>query len=321
MVKLTGNVREFAKQRMHVGALVIDGGTDIFGKHNNGQNWYVDSAASANGDGRSPGNAFDTLDEAFAAVTANRGDIIYVMPNHAETITGVGGIAHDVAGIAVVGLGVGNQRPRFLMDGATTVTYLITADDAYVQNLVFASGHSDVVTCINVSAAKYTSLVDLEFTDNTTNENWLTPIKVTSTTNNDSDGLKVENCRWTSIDAGGLEFIEVNADIKAMAVRDNFVVHEGTASALVLFATGKDMQYGDIEGNFLSHKMTANELLVNIDTSANSGIIAHNRVGHADVTSTHDLGINGLGCRLFDNLSVSTDALSGVVLPAIDVNS
>jgi len=67
--------------------------------------------------------------------------------------------------------------------------------------------------------------------------------------------------------------------------------------------------------------MTANELLLNNDQSDNTGIIAHNRVGHADVTGAHDLGIDGLGCRLFDNLSVSTDSLSGFVLPAIDADS
>ena len=58
-----------------------------------------------------------------------------------------------------------------------------------------------------------------------------------------------------------------------------------------------------------------------MDTNNNNGIIAHNRIGHADVTGAHDLGIEGLGCRLFDNLSVSTDDLSGFVLPALDVDS
>ena len=67
------------------------------------------------------------------------------------------------------------------------------------------------------------------------------------------------------------------------------------------------------------HKMTTLELFLDIDT-ASTGIVAHNRVRHADVTTTHDLGINGIGLGLFDNLSVSTDALSGVLLPAADVD-
>ena len=285
-----------------------------------GNVFWVNSNGGSNGNKGTRNRPFATLDYAIGRCTANNGDIILVMPNHAETITGAGGITADVAGITIIGLGTYNQRPRFLMDGAATVTFVVSAADVTVQNCVFASGHADVVACFAITG-KGCTLIDVEFADNTTDENWLTPIKATSTTNNNADGLKVLGCRWVSPDAGCLEFIEANADLADLVVRDNFVVHEGTASPLVLFATGKDMQRVDIRDNFLSHKMTANELLVNVDTSANSGIIAHNRVGHADVTTSHDLGIDSLGCRLFDNLSTSTDAASGFVLPAIDADS
>ena len=286
---------------------------------------FVNSAAAnaSNGnDGLSPDKPLATLDGAIshANLTANNGDLILVMPNHSETVTGAAGITADVAGVTIRGLGNYNQRPRFLMDGATTVDVLVSAADVTFENLVFASGHADVVRCFRITAAGC-SLINIEFDDNVVDENWLTPIKATSTTDNNADGLRVIGCRWTSADAAGLEFIEINADLKHLIVRDNVVVHEGTASALILCATGKDIQYCDVRNNFLAHKMTANALLVNNDTTANSGIIASNRVGHADVTTTHNLGITALGCRLFDNLSVSTDSLSGFVLPAIDVDS
>lgn len=286
-----------------------------------GSIYFVDSATGSDGNkGADKTRPFATLDYAVGQCTANKGDYIIVMPNHAETITGAAGIAFDVAGVSAVGLGSYNQRPRFLMDGGTTVTAVISAADVSLSNLVFASGHADVVACIGVTAVG-ASLDNIEFADNTTAENWLTPIKATGTTDNEADGLSVTNCKWYSVDAGGLEFIEGNADIEALVVRNNYVAHEGTASPLLLMATGKDVHYCDIRDNVLAHKMTANELLVNVDTSANFGIIGGNWVGHADVTTTHDLGIDALGCRLFDNLSVSTDALSGLLLPAADVNS
>jgi hypothetical protein len=285
-----------------------------------GNVFWVDSATGSNGNKGTRERPFATLDYAIGRCTADNGDIIMVMPNHAETITGAGGITADVAGISIIGLGHYNQRPRFLMDGGTTVDVAVSAADVSFHNLVFSSGHADVVRCFNITA-KGCWLNGLEFDENTTDEDWLTPIKATSTTDNNADGLMVTNCRWLQASASGLEFIEGNADIKGLVVRNNYVVHEGTASPLVLLATGKDAHYCDIQWNFLSHKMTANELLVNIDTSANFGIIAHNRVGHADTTTTHDLGIDGLGCRLFDNLSTSVDNLSGLLLPAADVNS
>lgn len=280
---------------------------------------YVDSAVNGS-DGSSPGTALGTLDAAFAKCTANRGDKIIVLPNHSETVTGVGGITADVAGVSVIGVGRGKQRPRILMDGAATVDVAVSAADVTFENIEFAAGHADIVRCFNITA-KGCGLYGIVFSDNAAAENWLTPIKATSTTDNNADGLEVVGCRWNSIDAAGLEFIEFNADLADLVVQSNYVVHEGTASPLVLGATGKDIPYHDIRWNFLSHKMTANELLINVDTAANPGIIAHNRVRHADVTSTHDLGIDGLGSALFDNLSTSTDSVSGFVLPAIDSNA
>ena len=61
------------------------------------------------------------------------------------------------------------------------------------------------------------------------------------------------------------------------------------------------------------------DLLIDNDTTVNTGIVAHNRCRHVDVTGAHSL-IDCDGVGLFDNLSVSTDILSGVIVPAADVN-
>jgi hypothetical protein len=284
-----------------------------------GKVFFVDSAIDAT-DGTSPDSAVGTLDEAFALTTANQGDTIYVMPNHAETITGAGGIAHDVAGVSVIGLGTGNQRPRFLMDAATTVTYLISAADAYVENLVFASGHADVVRCINVTGV-YAHIHRCEFVDNVADENFLSAIGA-SGGDNTADGLQVTECRFLTADAATLAFILAAGDVEFLQAHRNLVVSEGTGLAtLITAATGKDLKRCHVTWNFLSSKATSGNLFISNDTASpnNSGIIAHNRCGHADVTAGHVLGVVG-GCRMFDNLSVSTDALSGFVIPAIDVD-
>lgn len=302
------------------GQLLVNGRpTGPFPASLGGNTFYVDSAVDGT-DGRSPDTAFGTLDEAFAKCTANQGDVIVVMPNHAETITGAGGITHDVAGVSVIGLGTYNQRPRFLMDAGTAVTYLISAADAYVENLVFAAGHADIVTCFNVTAVG-AWINNCEFVENVVNENFLTEIKATGTTDNEADGLRVTNCRVLTVDAAAVEFIELNADIHGLVVRDNVVIKSGgTASPLILQATGKDLQACDIQWNFLQHAMTANDLFIDNDTTANTGFVAHNRCRHVDVTSSHSL-IDADGVGLFDNLSTSTNTASGFTHPAIDVNS
>lgn len=308
MAKITGNVKEFAKQRMWVGALKVDG-LDFVASRDQGDSVYVDSVNGAStNDGRSPNSPITTLDAAFALCTANQGDTIYVMPNHSETITGAGGIAHDVAGVSVIGLGIGNQRPRFLMDGAITVTYAVTADDAYIENLVFAAGHADVVACITTTK-KNTNIVNCEFVDNTTDENFLTEIKATSTTDNDSDGLKVVGCRVISPDTAKVEMIEINADLNDLVVTDNLMVCDAaTAAKLIFVATGKDLRGCEVARNTMSLGTTSGDLLIDNDTTVNTGAVYDNRVGHHIPFTSAIRLVDCDGVREWNNVGVNNDA-------------
>jgi len=289
-----------------------------------GNVFFVDSGATLGVDdtahGDSPERPFATLDFAIGRCTADNGDVIYVMPNHAETITGVGGITADVAGVSIKGLGNFNQRPRFLMDGAATVTFVVSAADVSVENLVFASGHADVVRCFNITASGFKASF-VELVENIVAENFLIPFDASSTTDNNADGMQITNCRSIGLDASATEFIAMTADCEGLVVRDNLVVQSGsTDGALVKQATTKSLTNCFIIWNYLQHAMTANDLLIDNDTATNTGIIAHNRCRHADVTTTQSL-IDCDGVGLFDNLSTSVDTASGFVLPAIDTDA
>ena len=78
-----------------------------------GSVFWVNSSGGSDGNKGTRERPFGTLDYAIGKCTANKGDIILVAPNHAETITGASGITFDVAGITVVGMGNYNQPPRF----------------------------------------------------------------------------------------------------------------------------------------------------------------------------------------------------------------
>ena len=285
-----------------------------------GNVFFVSSTASGSSDGNtgdSPTDALATLDAAIGKTTANQGDTIYVMPNHAETVTGASGITFDVAGVTVIGLGEYKQRPRFLMDGATTVTAVISAADVSLQNLEFAAGHADIVTCFGVTStgAWFDKIM---FTDNTAAENWLTCVKATGTTNNEADGLKVTNCEWSSIDTAGVEMLEVNADIAEMVFSANWICHDAAVGVQgILLATGKDIQRGRVVGNMLISGGTATvDMLILTDTTANSGIVAFNLIGHHDTAG--EVLVDADGMRQFENRGTATDTASGYVLPAID---
>lgn len=289
-------------------------------RHPLARDFFVSSVIGHAGTDGTMQNPLTTLDAAFAKCTANRGDRIIVLEGHSETVTGAAGIAHDVAGVSVIGLGTGSLRPAFLMDAGTTVTYAITAADAYIENLRFISGHSNVVACITTTKAG-TWINGCVFENNTTNEDFLTPIKATSTTDNDSDRMRVTNCRWITSDADDLEFIEINANLNGGVFSDNFVVNAGTASPLILCATGKILTGVLIENNKLQNKMTANELFFSNDGSTNTGLAINNYCAHRDTTTTHDLGLESSGIDIFNLWSTSSAALQGGVIPAADVNS
>jgi hypothetical protein len=302
------------------GQLLVNGRpTGPFPASLGGSTFYVNSAVDGT-DGRSPQTAFGTLDEAFAKCTANKGDVIVVMPNHAETVTGAGGITHDVAGVSVIGVGNYNQRPRFLMDAGTAVTYLISAADAYVSGLEFASGHSGVVTCFDVTAVGAT-IHDCKFRNNTTNENFLTCVTASGATLT-GNGLKVTGCDRYTTDTDDAAFITIVDDLQDLVVSGNYVVtSSATAAQMVSVAAGQLITNARISWNYLKNAMTAGELFFSNDGSTNTGIAHNNYCQHLDTTTTHDLGLESSGLALFDNYSSSSIALSGYILPAIDVNN
>lgn len=280
-----------------------------------GNVYWVNSATGSDGNKGTRERPFATLDYAIGRCTANNGDIIMVAPNHAETITGAGGITADVAGITIIGLGHGNQRPRFLMDGATTVTFAISAADVSVENCVFAAGHADIVTCFAITAA-FARLDRIEFVNNVADENFLTEIKVTSTTDNAGDGLIVTNCRAMTIDANAVEFLEINGDLDGMVFNGNFISKDAAQCQGIVCATGKDLTNCQVMWNLLITGETDSDLLIDNDTTANSGIVAHNRIGHHDTAG--EVLVDCDGVRQFDNLGTATDTASGFILPAID---
>lgn len=281
--------------------------------------WFVHNSSGSDGNEGTMDAPLKTLDYAIGKCEANSGHVIVLLSGHSETITGAGGITADVAGITIVGLGQGGQRPRFLMDAATTVTFVISAADVTVRNCVFAAGHADIVTCFDITG-KNAWIDQCEFVENVATENFLTEIKATSTTNNNADGLKVTNCRAITVDASALEFLEVNADLDGLVFTNNFISKDGATGGVgILCAAGKDLTSCEILYNRVLSGATSGAILVNSDTSANTGIVAYNVIGHHDTAAAAPIDLTG--ARIFENYAVGVDDASGLLLPAADDNT
>lgn len=95
---------------------------------------------------------FSTLDYAVSQCVADRGDIIFIKPGHAETIASATALALDIAGVAVVGLGQGSNRPTFNLT-ATTSTITISAANCSFWNCLVTGGVDAIVAVFTISAA------------------------------------------------------------------------------------------------------------------------------------------------------------------------
>jgi hypothetical protein len=100
--------------------------------------------AGSNGNDGTYLRPFSTIDYAVGRCTANRGDIIYVMPGHVEDISAAASVALDVAGISVIGLGRGSKQARFDFT-ATAGTVTVDADNVSIINMNFHANVSAVV--------------------------------------------------------------------------------------------------------------------------------------------------------------------------------
>ena len=126
-----------------------------------GSIFYVDSVTGSNttNDGLSSQFPLATVDAAINKCTANKGDVVIVMPKHAESFTAADGFDADVAGITIVGLGWGDFRPTFTF-ADTDATVAVGAASVRLSNLRFVGGISAVVVGVNVEAAGVACWID-----------------------------------------------------------------------------------------------------------------------------------------------------------------
>lgn len=137
---------------------------------NQGNTYYVDSGSGSDtNNGKSWAEALATLDAAINKCTANQGDTILVAEGHTETYTTTGVKAtFDIAGINIIGLGFGSNRPTFSF-GHTGTTMTISAANVTIQNLLFVTAVDQVVTFATISGTDCT-LINCETRDVTDKE-------------------------------------------------------------------------------------------------------------------------------------------------------
>jgi hypothetical protein len=111
-----------------------------------GNVYFVDSGSGvANDENRGlhpTKNPCATLEGAYDKCTASNGDFVVLMPGHAETITAT--IAMDTAGVSIIGIGNGDNRPTITVNaGVNGLT--VTAANQLMHNIKLVPGTSSTI--------------------------------------------------------------------------------------------------------------------------------------------------------------------------------
>lgn len=266
----------------------------------NGSALLTGQKAGSNGNKGTFDAPFATIDYAIGQCTADRGDIIFVKAGHSETITAAAGIDADVAGIAIIGLGSGRNRPTINFTTATAADIDIDAANITIKNFfIDVTGIDAVIGALDVNAADFT----------------------------------LEGCEVLMADSGGqaTEFIVTATAADRMAVLDNVIRSpnagannaisiEGTPDGIVIAG---NRIYGDfadacihnpagnvatnlvIAGNYLQNDQTGDHAIELV--SACTGTVSKNHLVTDAIATAVDQG----SCNAFDNLyydSSDTDA-------------
>lgn len=135
-----------------------------------GNYWFVSSVSGSNGNlGTDPGQAKATIAGAATAATASNGDVIIVLPGHAEAITAAAAVTISKAGLYIIGIGSGNARPTLTWGTSTAAQIIISGAQVTFDNFVFDfTGIDAVVAAISVTSADVTFINSTFYTNSGT---------------------------------------------------------------------------------------------------------------------------------------------------------
>lgn len=250
--------------------------------------FFVCNATNANGsDGNSgtdPEHPFSTIDYAVGRCTSNKGDLIVVMPGHAESVTAAAGIDLDVAGITVQGVGNGRLKPTITFTTADTADIDIDAANITLRNFRFVTDIASLVAPIDVNSAGFT-MEDCDFYGNNaaTETNLITVLTVAGV-----DDLVIRRCSFnylatvdsTAVTTTSTECIRL-VGVDRAVIEDNYISGDFTTSAINAITTAcKDIR---IQRNAI-HNIATENIAGVVDLVAGcDGVIAYNSgfIGYA----------------------------------------
>jgi len=272
------------------------------------------------GNGKDPRKPFATLDYALSKMTSNNDDALFVMPGHAETLTGAGAFTQDISGCKIIGLGIYDRRPTFTM--ATLGSGVLTASNYKLENMVFVAGVADMNPAFLITG-KGAHLKNLSFEESAANLNYIDAIHV-SAADNDADGLVIDGCNFDmNTDAAAVTAIDVLKDTRDIKILRNKIQGDFDASpyAAIYSASTEHHMNCEIAYNQIHNQHDGNACIcISFGSTTSTGFMHDNMASGKEASGSTPFVSGAGGIRLINNLYSGDDSTSGYVLPAIGAN-
>ncbi len=274
-----------------------------------GEIFFVHSGTGtdAAGYGQTPDKPLATLDYAVGLCTANKGDRIFLMPGHAETIAGATGCVLDIAGVEVIGMGRGALTPTFTLATATTATISVTAANCKIKNVRIVSDLADVAAGVTAAAtADGLVLEDCEFRDGGATKELVIGVSLAAA----CDDPKIRRCKFVMTAAGdnasAVKFVGACARPE---IEDCYFYGDWDAAA--------------IDGATAAGTVfkIARNMAVNLDAGAGLAVSLHNSTTGQVVDNrlfgnkTNTVPLAAAGCWVAENYTAAAVNESGIIKP------
>ena len=263
-----GNRTALFSRKQPGGVFTID---DL--KEHPGDIFFVDSGSGTDGAGygKDPDSPFDSIDYAVGQCTANQGDVIYVMPGHAETVT-AGSIDLDVQGISVIGLGIGDDRPTLTF---SAVDSDIDVDDCdiHFENFRIVQGINAVVAMFDVNSDDFT-LENVEFVEHGTYEA-VSFVDLDGGGANACDNFHMYDCKVVQRTAGADQVVDIAQVHDGIEIVGNYMDVDCVNGCIYSASAATDLL---IKDNVL-HNRQSGDHAVELSAAATGHIVGNHLFG------------------------------------------
>ena len=248
---------------------------------------------------------FTTVAAAIDACVADRGDVIYVMPGHLETISSATSVVFNKAGVSVIGLGTGSKRPEFNFSN-TAGSLELDADNVRLSNFILKADVSAVVVGVNVDGDNVT-IDNCLFTFNATGDDFVTMIDVDTV-----DGFTLKNCVLKAEEgaAGCAEAIRLDT-ANDCTIEGNHITGDFTDGAIIgEGAAGINLV---IKNNTIYNADTTAGFVIDLNV-AFTGLLAYNACGTLFATAP-ETALDPGSLLSIENYVVNAVDETGTVVP------